>query len=525
MSPSGLILGALCLAASLTPSLVPRAGVVQGALAGACFATGYGVAVLAGLIWRGLGLPVLRAERLRLPAAGIALAIVGWALIRAPQGQDALHRVMNLPPVETVRPLSIALTALAVAGVLLALGVLFHRAALAVSGRLRIILPERLALLLGVVIVLMLFNFIGNDLLLRQAIGAFDASYQRIDAALPSTDPMKTGSLIRWEDLGAEGRNRISDPLDAVGIAAITGRPAREPLRIYVGLGSGETPDDRARLALEEAIRTGAFTRRTLVIATPTGTGWVDPAAMFPLEVLTRGDVATVSVQYSYLPSWLSLLTVPEYGEETARAVFAAIHDHWRSLPRDSRPKLYLFGLSLGALNSDLSADFYDLIADPYQGALWVGPPFGSRSWRHITEDRAPGSPEWLPRFRDGSVVRFLNQNGGDEGAPWGPVRIVYLQYASDPITFFSPSMLWREPDWMRGPRGPDVAPELRWIPVVTFLQVGFDVMTATTTPRGHGHVYAGVDYLNGWLALLSPEGWSEAALDRLRAAMAAREL
>jgi uncharacterized membrane protein len=77
----------------------------------------------------------------------------------------------------------------------------------------------------------------------------------------------------------------------------------------------------------------------------------------------------------------------------------------------------------------------------------------------------------------------------------------------------------------MKAPRGPDVIKELRWIPVVSFLQVGFDLMTATTAPMGHGHVYAGEDYLEGWLALLSPEGWDPAALDRLRAAMTARGL
>lgn len=59
----------------------------------------------------------------------------------------------------------------------------------------------------------------------------------------------------------------------------------------------------------------------------------------------------------------------------------------------------------------------------------------------------------------------------------------------------------------------------------MTFLQVGFDVMTATTTPKGHGHVYAADDYLEGWRALLSPEGWDDAGLMRLRAAIAARDL
>ncbi|WP_420344443.1 alpha/beta hydrolase [Paenirhodobacter sp.] len=531
----GLALGALCFCAALTPSLVPRGGLLQGALAGLGFAAGYGVAVAGGMLWRWLGFGMPQRHRgLALAVLAAALGAMLWSLGRAARGQEALHQAMGLPPVETVRPITIALTALLVAGVLILLGRLLGHVVQAVARRLSAALPPRVALIGGVLVALVGVEMLGNQLLLRQALGAFDASYRRLDAAFPEEDgappqdPLKTGSaasLLRWEDLGAEGRNRIADPLDAQGIAAIAGAPAQEPLRIYVGLGSAETPQERARLALQEAIRVGAFARATLVIATPTGTGWVDPAAMFPLEALSRGDVATISVQYSYLPSWLSLLTVPEYGQETARAVFSAIHGYWRSLPRDQRPKLYLFGLSLGALNSDLSADFYDLVGAPYQGAFWVGPPFGSRSWRHITDARNPGSPEWLPEFRDGSVVRFLNQSGLPDGAPWGPLRIVYLQYASDPITFFAPSILWRQPDWMRAPQGPGVAAELRWLPLVSFLQIGFDVLTATTTPQGHGHVYAGRDYLNGWLALLSPEGWDAPALERLRAAMASRGL
>jgi uncharacterized membrane protein len=86
------------------------------------------------------------------------------------------------------------------------------------------------------------------------------------------------------------------------------------------------------------------------------------------------------------------------------KRVFRAVYDYWRSLPKERRPHLYLFGLSLGARNSDLSADFFDIIADPYQGALWAGPPWDSVTWRKVTETRAPGSPVWLPRFRDESL-------------------------------------------------------------------------------------------------------------------------
>lgn len=346
-SVPGVLLGALCFIGALTPSLVPRAGLTQGALAGASFAVGYGIGALASLGWRLLRLPEVGAElhgRLLRAALLLGLVGMGWALWRAPDWQDALHLAMGLPPVETVRPFTIAGVSLVVAWLLIQIGRLFYHAILAIAARLSPIMPERLALLMGFVIAVIGFNFIGNDLIVGQALRAFDASYRAIDKRLPTDDAppseaWKTGSpasLIDWNGIGAAGRERVADPLDAATIATIAGAPAQEPLRIYVGLGSGEDPAARADLALREAIRVGAFDRDTLVIATPTGTGWIDPASMLPLEVLTRGDVATISVQYSYLPSWLALLTEPSYGVDTARAVFAAIHGHWRKLPPNS---------------------------------------------------------------------------------------------------------------------------------------------------------------------------------------------
>lgn len=88
-----------------------------------------------------------------------------------------------------------------------------------------------------------------------------------------------------------------------------------EPIRTYVGLQGAETPEERARLALAELKRAGGFDRSVVVIVTPTGTGWIDPAALTALEYLHHGDVASVAVQYSYLNSPLSL-TVHHTGNE-----------------------------------------------------------------------------------------------------------------------------------------------------------------------------------------------------------------
>jgi uncharacterized membrane protein len=135
-----------------------------------------------------------------------------------------------------------------------------------------------------------------------------------------------------------------------------------------------------------------------------------------------------------------------------------------------------------------------------------------------MTRDREAGSPAWLPRYRDGAVVRFMNQTSGPlEGyGAWNDFRIVFLQYASDPITFFDPSIAWNEPDWMKPPRGPDVSPDLRWFPLVTMLQLAAD-MVVGTAPTGFGHEFAPSDYIEAWLALAEPEGWTPAELERLR--------
>ena len=103
-------------------------------------------------------------------------------------------------------------------------------------------------------------------------------------------------------------------------------------------------------------------------------------------------------------------------------------------------------------------------------------------------------------------------------GARWGPTRIVYLQYASDPVTFFDTRCLYRAPEWMAQPRGPDVSPDLRWYPVVTCLQLLADMAIFTTAPPGHGHNFAAAHYIDGWLAVTGVEGWPADKVARLKA-------
>jgi len=530
LSGVGLVLGALFFAAALTPTLVPRSYLTQGTLAGACFAIGYAAGVVWRWLWHYLELPEpssrIRAIANALVSVACLLVVIAF-LWRAAEWQNSIRSVMKMEPVETAHPFKTCAIALVTFFVLLALARLFKLVTHSLSTQIRRFIPRRVANVVGLLVATLLFWSIASNFLVSTTFRALDSSFRELDALHEPerpqpTAPGKTGStasLVRWDELGRTGRRFVASGPGAAQISAFTGRPARDPVRVYVGLRGADTPRGRARLALDELKRQGGFDRSTLIVITPTGTGWIDPAAIDSVEYLLDGDVASVAVQYSYLNSPLSLLFQPEYGVEAARALFAEIYGYWITLPRDTRPRLYLHGLSLGAMNSEKSAELFETIGDPIAGALWSGPPFASRIWRSITENRNEGSPAWLPEFRDGRFVRFMNQDGSTvpADAPWGPMRVVYLQYASDPIVLFDYRDAYRRPAWMNTPRGPDVSPDLRWYPVVTMLQLAVDMAVANGTPMGYGHVYAPEHYVDAWVAVADVHNWSSDALARLK--------
>ncbi|MGY3474821.1 alpha/beta hydrolase [Bradyrhizobium ottawaense] len=536
LSGVGLMLGALFFAAALTPTLIPRSYLTQGVLAGGCFAIGYFAGVLWRRLWHYLELPEPSARARSIAnalAAAACLLVVIVFLWRAAEWQDSIRAVMKMAPVETAHPLKVCVIALVSFVVLLVLGRLFALLARFLATHTRRVIPRKLANVIGVLAAGLLLWSIASNVLINTAFRALDSSFRELDALHEPERPQPTAadrtgspaSLVKWNELGRTGRRFIASGPNATEISAVSGRPAQDPVRVYVGLAGGATAQARARLALEELKRQRGFDRKILIVVTPTGTGWIDPAAMDTVEYLHHGDVASVAMQYSYLNSPMSLLFQPEYGAEAARALFAEIYGYWTTLPRDKRPKLYLHGLSLGAMNSEKSAELFEMIGDPIAGALWSGAPFESRLWRSITANRNPGSPAWLPQFRDNRFVRFMNQNGPTvpADAPWGPMRVVYLQYASDAITFFAYRDAYQAPAWMSAPRGPDVSPELRWYPIVTMLQLALDMAVATNTPMGFGHVYAPEHYVDAWIAVTDVHDWSAGALAQLKEQLAAK--
>jgi uncharacterized membrane protein len=526
----GLAVATLFFASSLSPSLLPRHFVSQGILSGFAIAVGYGLGVSFVWLWLYLEIrkpsdPIQRVSK-RLTTLLVAVVAISF-LWRATVWQNSIRQLMEMEPVATAYPWRVALIAM-VTGILLiatarGLGILWRF----VHRRIRQVVPRRVSYVVSTVLVVVVLILLANNVIARLALDAADRVFLQLDQIVDDGveqpgDPMASGSaksLVAWKTIGRFGKEFVSTGPTQQTISQFWGKESLQPLRVYVGLGARETARERAKLALEELIRVGGFQRSLLVVTTPTGTGWLDPGAVDTLEYLHGGDTAIVSMQYSYLPSWITILMEPDRSRDDARILFDEIYGHWRTLPKDSRPKLYLHGLSLGALGSAASADLFTVFEDPIQGGVWSGPPFPSIVWSRATRYRNPDSPMWLPRFRDGSLLRFTGRecflDSSDER--WGPMRFVFIQHASDPMCFFSPDLLYRKPEWLIGERGPDVTPYLTWYPIITFLQMGFDLPMATSVPFGYGHNYAASSYIDAWIAVTDPADWNLEHTKRLK--------
>ncbi len=257
----------------------------------------------------------------------------------------------------------VVLIAVTVAILLLALARLLLMCLSYADGLLKRFLPARVAYVLSVVLVVLLLFTISNKIVFRQALITADAAFLKLDGLVDEgiqqpVDAAASGSpesLIRWDSIGRRGKEFIVGGPTAERIGEFLGHTAKRPVRVYVGLRCGETVSDRAALALQELIRVGGFERSVLVVATPTGTGWLDPGAVDTLEYLHGGDTAIVGMQYSYLPSWITILVAPDSSQAAAHILFDKVYGYWRTLPGHSRPRLYLYGLSLGALGSETS--------------------------------------------------------------------------------------------------------------------------------------------------------------------------
>ena len=525
-----LALGLAFFAASLTPSLIPRAWPLQAVLAGLVMALGYMIGRFVVALWRGLQIPEPRGRWRAISLAVVnaaALILLVYCLSMMTEWQNSVRSRVNMELLEGGTVLGILAVGLAVFIALFLIGALMQKAFDIVRLRLYRVMSPRAANLAGVVIVLLVVVVASRDWVVPAIFDFLDESYETAQDLFETAPPPPTdsfiaggpGSLASWEAMGQPGRNFVTSAPSAEDIETFTGRPAERPIRVYVGRSQADEPQERARIALEEMQRLGAFDRAYLMIASPTGTGWLDPGAHDTFEYMHNGDVATVAVQYSFLQSPLALIFETDTGLKQATATMEEVYRYWRTLPEDSRPELYMHGISLGAWSSMYSFNVFQMLDEPVAGAVWAGPPFPSYLWRHTVAARNAGTPYVLPVIDNSAVVRFSSQfrKPQAEGDDWGRVRINFLQYASDPIVFFEPNASFIEPEWMREPPAPDVSPYLRFVPVVTQFQLALDMALSKALPAGFGHNYLARDYIDAWVAVSRPQDWSPARTTALK--------
>jgi uncharacterized membrane protein len=514
---------------SLTPSLLPRAWYLQAAMSAVTAAIGYAVGLLVGWLLRSLipwrpSLPVRRAGRLALAVAAVVLIPLFGVL-----GADWQHEIRELngasqPPEASYILVVVVTILLTLALIALTRGIRWIVRLIArFTGR---FIPHRAAAAVVVLVICVLLGLVATGALGRGALAAANSVFGANDSGTAAgiTEPasaLRSGSpesLVPWGTLGRQGRTFVASGPTTAEISQFTGKRAMEPIRVYAGLKSAPSIDEEAALVVRELDRTGAFGRKVLVVATTTGTGWVNPAMIDPLEYMYGGDTAVAAIQYSFLPSWITFVADKAPAQEAGRYLFDAVYERWLQLPKRRRPELVVFGESLGSFGGEAAFSGTEDIRDRTSGVLWTGPTNDNTLWSRFTAERDPGSPQWRPVYEGGKTVRFVT--APDElTAPiqgWEAPRVVYLQNTSDPIVWWSWELAFHQPDWLRGETPPGVSPHMQWYPLVTFWQVAADLALATAVPAGHGHTYGMYQGATAWASIIPPPGWTAEQSARL---------
>ncbi|MFM1916973.1 MAG: hypothetical protein RJB01_488 [Actinomycetota bacterium] len=344
--------------------------------------------------------------------------------------------------------------------------------------------------------------------------------------------PEVTGSPasgLDWMKQTREGARWLAATIPPATINTVMGRTdAVQPVRVYASVDIAEDPHERAEVLLREIDRTKALERAHFALFSPTGSGYVNYVATETFEFLTGGDCASAAIQYSVLPSSLSLGDV-SLGVDQTRMVVDGITKRLLDMPANKRPKFYLFGESLGSQVSESMFDgtwTYGLPGAKVDYALWIGTPSATKWKKELWGDRTIAeAPTVGP---DGVYIpRNLIDWRDLDAASREDIRYLLLQNGDDPIPKFGSQLIWRKPDWL-GPNRPIGAPQnTKWVPGTTFLMTFIDMLNALTPTPGifaeGGHDYRQVlpDALSEtWRLPATPE-----QMDAMNTALREREL
>lgn len=317
----------------------------------------------------------------------------------------------------------------------------------------------------------------------------------------PPDTPEVTGSPqsgLAWDKQTREGARWLSMALPPATINSVMNiTDAKQPIRVYGSLDIAATEEERAQVLLNEIDRTGALNRKAFALFSPTGSGYVNYVANETFEYLTGGDCASAAIQYSVLPSALSLTKVDE-GTYQTRMVMHGIVERLLAMPADKRPRFFLFGESLG---SQVSEEMFSglgaagLEGTGLEAAVWIGTPSATKWRKQLWGDRTIAEAPSV-----GPADIFLPRNLKDWNdlpeSELEKVRFLLLMNGDDPIPKFGSQVLWRRPDWL-GPQ--DIRPlgtptHTTWVPFTTFMMTFLDMLNALVPTPGifaeGGHDY-----------------------------------
>lgn len=330
----------------------------------------------------------------------------------------------------------------------------------------------------------------------RVVVGSLERANDKVEPAFAGRPSLSTvtsgpGSDVPPSALGRHGRRFVGEAIPATRISEVTGAPATDPIRVYVGTPAAAGVQERVGIAMAELERTGAFERAVLILASPSGTGFVNPIPIAAAEYMARGDVATVAMQYGARPSVISADRVSTGAEQNA-SLLRAIHDRLATMPQSQRPRLVMYGESLGAHTSQdvfLHGGTDAVEQHGVDRALWTGTPYRSK-WRHQVLDQE------RPDVQGGLVGEF-NSIEGFRALPKPErdrLRVVLLTHDNDPVSKFGADLLVQRPAWLGNERPATVPAEMSWMPGISFLQGLFDAKNAATVVPGRfdadGHDY-----------------------------------
>ena len=366
----------------------------------------------------------------------------------------------------------------------------------------------------------------------QRALSGIEHKEESIETAfdIPPPNPLVSGSFesrVSFDTISKQGRRFGWTVTSDEMIRSVMGEePVASPVRVYVGLESAPTESERVELVLDELERTDALSRSWVMVASPTGTGYVNYAAVGALELLSRGDCATVAMQYSARPSVLSLDNVNE-GRAQARMLLDALHDRLAALPAAQRPKVVLFGESLGAWTSQdpfVDQGTQGLVDAGIDHAIWIGTPHFSKWKEQVLYDQRSDVDPSLVR-----VCSNIDEWTALDPADRARTRYVMITHHDDGVALFGPELAIQAPEWL-GPvdeRPSHVPKGMRWMPSVAFFQVLVDMKNSATVVPGQfaakGHDYR-ADLLPFFHATLGFEATDE-QLDRITGYLEFEEL